>query len=124
MKTRNPPTLSVGDTCRIQNKADRFHRKWDKTDHHQYIIKVSGSGRLNLQNQKYLQKIQPLSQLQLQPFTPIKQQAAPAVFSQSFQQKVQQPIQQTPVTETPSHSMTLPQSEQCELPEVHIPAEP
>ena len=73
MKTRNPPALSVGDPCRIQNIADQFHRKWDKTDHDQYIIKVSGSGRLNLQNQKYLQKIQPLSQLQFQPFTPIKQ---------------------------------------------------
>ena len=67
-KTRDLPSLQVGDVCRLQNQTGRFPKKWDRTGHvvqanknDQYVVKVNGSGRLTLRNRRYLRKIQPVT---------------------------------------------------------------
>ena len=66
--TRNLPPLRHGDQVIIQNQQGRFPRKWDKSgivvevkDFDQYVVKVSGSGRLTLRNRKFLRLYTPHS---------------------------------------------------------------
>ncbi len=55
--------LDLGDCVFIQNQHGPAPTKWDKTGtivehrpHDQYIVKVSGSGRLTLRNRRFLRK--------------------------------------------------------------------
>ena len=57
------PTLRQGDTVIVQNQTGRFPNKWDKSGtvvetkgNNQYVVKVSGSGRLSLRNRRFLRK--------------------------------------------------------------------
>ncbi len=53
--------LRHGDHVMIQNQSGRFPKRWDKSgvivevrNNDQYVIKVSGSGRLTLRNRRFL----------------------------------------------------------------------
>ena len=67
--TRQLPPLKVGDHVRIQNQVGPYPTKWDKTgvvievrQHHQYVTRVDGSGRVTLRNRKFLRKYDPIFQ--------------------------------------------------------------
>ena len=58
------PPLMVGDNVVIQNRKDN---RWSRTgiiveklDHRQYWIRMNGSGRLSLQNRRFLKKVSTL----------------------------------------------------------------
>ena len=62
--TLNP--LKVGDHVYIQNLSGNNPLRWERTgivmevrDHHQYSVKVDGSGRITLRNRKHLRKFVP-----------------------------------------------------------------
>ena len=69
-KAHHLPPLMVGDTVVVQNRGDK---KWsrsgtivEKLDHRQYQIRMHGSGRVSLQNRRFIKKIrspQPLPHL-------------------------------------------------------------
>ena len=63
--TRTLPPLRHGDKVLIQNQRGRYPNKWDHSgtvvetkSNDQYVVKVSGSGRLTLRNRKYLRRYQ------------------------------------------------------------------
>ena len=58
--------LEAGDLVMIQNQVGRHPDKWDKSgvvvetkDNDQYVIKVTGSGRLTLRNHRFLRNYGP-----------------------------------------------------------------
>ena len=58
--------LEAGDHVMIQNQVGRHPNKWDKSgvvvetkDNDQYVVKVTGSGRLTLRNRRFLRKYGP-----------------------------------------------------------------
>ena len=60
------PGLQCGDHVMVQNQTGQFPTKWSKSgvvvevkDHHQYVVKIDGSGRLILRNRKFLRRFQP-----------------------------------------------------------------
>ena len=66
------PGLQCGEHVLIQNQTGRFPKKWGKSgvvveikDHHQYVVKVDGSGRLTLRNRQFLRRYQPPSRTTL-----------------------------------------------------------
>ena len=66
--TRNLPPLTIGDSVMIQNQSGRFPTRWDRSgrvvevkEHDQYVVKVSGTGRLTLRNRRFLRKYEPHS---------------------------------------------------------------
>ena len=55
--------LRIGDHVLVQNQVGRFLKKWDRSgiivevkDIDQYVMKVTGTGRLNLRNRRFLKK--------------------------------------------------------------------
>ena len=57
------PPLRHGDQVLIQNQTGRFPKKWDRSgiivevkENDQYVVKVTGSGRLTLRNRRFLRK--------------------------------------------------------------------
>ena len=55
--------LKIGDPVRVQNQTGNFPNKWDKTgvvvevrQFHQYVVKMTGTGRVTLRNRKFLRK--------------------------------------------------------------------
>ena len=72
------PALQCGEHVLIQNQTGRFPKKWGKSgvivevkDHHQYVVKVDGSGRLTLRNRQFLRRYEPPCQSVLTPvYTP------------------------------------------------------
>ncbi len=61
--SRPLPNLQIGDHVMIQNQTGNHPKKWDKSGvvveiklHDQYVVKVSGSGRLTLRNRRFLRK--------------------------------------------------------------------
>ena len=65
--TKRLPPLQVEDHVHIQNQIGNFPKRWDKTgtiievrQFDQYAIKVNGSGRVTLQNRKFLRKYLPV----------------------------------------------------------------
>ena len=55
--------LRIGDHVLVQNQVSRFPKKWDRSeiivevkDIDQYVMKVTGTGRLNLRNRRFLKK--------------------------------------------------------------------
>ena len=53
--------LAIGDRAFVQNQSGPHPNKWDRSgtivdvkEHHQYIIKLDGSGRLSLRNHRFL----------------------------------------------------------------------
>ena len=66
--TRALPPLTPGDTVRLQNQTGPHAKRWDRTGvvvvakpHHQYLVKVHGSGRVTLRNRQFLRRIQSLA---------------------------------------------------------------
>ena len=64
--TKLLPTLNCGDHVVILNQTGNFPRKWGKSgvvvelkDCHQCVVKVNGSGRLTVQNHKFLRRFIP-----------------------------------------------------------------
>ncbi len=67
--TKVLPALKVGDHVYIQNLVGNYPRRWDRTgivvevrQHHQYVVKVDGSGRVTLRNRQHLRKFVPFTQ--------------------------------------------------------------
>ena len=65
-KTSTLKPLEVGDHVYIQNLAGNNPLRWERTgiivevkDHHQYSVKIDGSGRCTLRNRKHLRKFVP-----------------------------------------------------------------
>ena len=65
--TKRLPALIVGDYVRIQNQIGPQPNKWDKMGRvvevrqfDQYVVRVDGSGRMTLQNRKFLRKYIPV----------------------------------------------------------------
>ena len=63
--TRTLPPLRHGDRVLIQNQRGRYPTKWDHSGtivetkpNDQYVVKVSGSGRLTLRNRRFLRRFQ------------------------------------------------------------------
>ena len=61
--SRPLPPLQQEDHVMVQNQTGRFPRRWDKSgtvvetkDNDQYVVKMSGSGRLTLRNRRFLRK--------------------------------------------------------------------
>ena len=55
--------LRIGDHVLVQNQVGRFPKKWDRSgiivevkDNDQYVVKVTGTGRLTLRNRRFLRK--------------------------------------------------------------------
>ena len=70
--------LPIGTPVVIQNR--KHNKKWIKSGkvveslgHRQYHIKLDGSGRITLQNRRYLRRSIPTKQLQLTPSAPLPQ---------------------------------------------------
>ena len=66
--SRALPALHCGDHVMVQNQTGQFPNKWDKSgivvevkDFDQYVVKVTGSGRLTLRNRRFLRKYVPHS---------------------------------------------------------------
>ena len=64
--TRALPPLCVGDNVYVQNLVGNHPRRWERTgvvvevkQHHQYVVKFNGSGRLTLRNRQHLRKFTP-----------------------------------------------------------------
>ena len=62
--TKQLDDLSIGDKVYIQNQTGPCPNKWDrsgliveKRDFDQYVIKVSGTGRLTVRNRRFLRKL-------------------------------------------------------------------
>ena len=65
--TKRLPPLVVSDRVRIQNQIGPHPLKWDRTgtvvevrQFDQYVVRVDGSGRITLQNRKFLRKYHPV----------------------------------------------------------------
>ena len=65
-KTSTLKPLEVGDHVYIQNLSGNNPLRWERTgiivevkDHHQYSVKIDGSGRCTLRNRKHLRKFVP-----------------------------------------------------------------
>ena len=61
--SRTTPPLRHVDQVLIQNQTGRFPKKWDRSgiivevkENDQYVVKVTGSGRLTLRNRIFLRK--------------------------------------------------------------------
>ena len=64
--TKFLPPLNCGDQVVILNQTGNFPSKWGKSgvvvevkDCHQCVVKVDGSGRLTVQNRKFLRRFSP-----------------------------------------------------------------
>ena len=64
--TRALPPLKVGDHVYLQNLVGNHPKRWERTgvvvevrQHHQYVVKFDGSGRITLRNRQHLRKFTP-----------------------------------------------------------------
>ena len=64
--TRSLCPLNAGDKCFLQNQHGPHPKRWDYSGtvvevmpHHQYLVKVDGSGRLTRRNRRFLRKFEP-----------------------------------------------------------------
>ena len=64
--TRLLPQLKTGDSVYLQNLSGNHPLRWERTGtvveckpHHQYVVKVDGSGRTTLRNRRHLRKFTP-----------------------------------------------------------------
>ena len=60
--------LKVGDKCFIQNQYGPHPKRWDRSGtiveespHHQYLVKIDGSGRVSRRNRRFLRRFEPAS---------------------------------------------------------------
>lgn len=65
--TKHLLLLKVGDFVHVQNQTGHHPKKWYKTgsivevrQHDQYVVKIDGSGRVSLRNQRFLHKFHPV----------------------------------------------------------------
>ena len=64
--TKLLPQLKTGDSVYLQNLSGNHPLRWERTGtvveckpHHQYVVKVDGSGRTTLRNRRHLRKFTP-----------------------------------------------------------------
>ena len=64
--THRLPPLKVGDHVYLQNLRGNYPRRWERTgivvevrQHHQYVVRVDGSGRVTIRNRQHLRKFTP-----------------------------------------------------------------
>ena len=64
--TRDLSPLSIGENVMVQNQSGRFPTRWDRSGrvveikgHDQYVVKISGTGRLTLRNRRFLRVYEP-----------------------------------------------------------------
>ena len=64
--TKSLPQLKTGDSVYLQNLSGNHPLRWERTGtvveckpHHQYVVKVDGSGRTTLRNRRHLRKFTP-----------------------------------------------------------------
>ena len=64
--SRCVPPLKVGDNVFVQNQKGHYPNKWDSSgvivevkDFDEYLIKLTGSGRITLRNQRLIRKFEP-----------------------------------------------------------------
>ena len=64
--TKTLPPLRVGDHVYLQNLVGNHPNRWERTgiivevrQHHQYVVRVDGSGRVTQRNRKHLRKFTP-----------------------------------------------------------------
>ena len=62
------PPLNAGDACFVQNQHGAHSKRWDRSGtivevlpHHQYMVKIDGSGRLTRRNRRFLRRFEPAS---------------------------------------------------------------
>ena len=64
--TQRLPALRVGDHVYVQNLTGNHPLRWERTgtvvevrQHHQYVVRVDGSGRVTLRNRQHLRRFTP-----------------------------------------------------------------
>ena len=76
--SKNLPPLREGDTVLIQNQGSSPRRptKWDRQgkivatgEHDQYLVRVNGSGRVTLRNQRFLRRFEEAGAVVTQPLS-------------------------------------------------------
>ena len=74
--SRTLPPLRLGDHVFVQNQHGPFPKKWDNSgvvvegkSYDQYLIKISGTGRVTLGNRRFLRRIEPHPHLIPHPVT-------------------------------------------------------
>ena len=122
--SRTLPPLAIGDRVMVQNQTGRFPTRWDRSgrvvevkEHDQYVVKVSGTGRLTLRNRRFLRQYQPHA-LHSQPIDFCPPPRTLSVPTSNFQGETTSAAPETPVhittqdvsaTPMPSHPAdTLP----------------
>ena len=96
--SRPLPPLRQGEAVIVQNQTGHSPKKWDRSgivvetkNNDQYVVKMSGSGRLTLRNRRFLRKCT-LPTGTSKPMSPIPQPLSPEVTAES---RVQQPVTST-----------------------------
>jgi hypothetical protein len=112
--TRQLPPLKIGDHVYVQNLTGNFPRRWERTglvievkQHHQYLIRVDGSGRVTLRNRQHLRKFEPYINAQYgspQTHDPVAPTHAPTYRQGVIQGAVSPPT--NPVMDTPATTAT------------------
>ena len=107
--SRPLPPLRHGDQVLLQNQRGRFPKKWDHSGvvvetkpNDQYVIRVSGSGRLTLRNRRFLRKFTPHESIISQ--TPASKQN----WDSALQPNTSEPIQPSPTNTTKVAAETRP----------------
>ena len=96
--SRPLPPLRQGEAVIVQNQTGHSPKKWDRSgivvetkNNDQYVIKMSGSGRLTLRNRRFLRKCT-LPTGTSKSMSPTPQPLSPEVTAES---RVQQPVTST-----------------------------
>ena len=105
--THHLPPLRVGDHVYLQNLVGNHPKRWERTgvvievrQHHQYVVKVDGSGRVTLRNRGHLRKFTPFMKLSSDDI--ISQHTLPATTSTSpLQEVISSPVPSTPRASPP-----------------------
>ena len=135
--TRMLPPLRIGDHVYLQNLVGNHPTRWERTgivvevrQHHQYVVKVSGSGRVTLRNRKHLRKFTPYKSPSADeiirsspppitreesksspPTTPSTREKSPSARLPAQHRTAQRNIPQPPIQHSPSQFLTPSSSE-------------
>ena len=111
--SRPLPPLRHGDHVMLQNQRGRSPKKWDHSGvvveskpNDQYVVRVSGSGRLTLRNRRFLRKFIPHDSATPSWVPPISQADSRYVLQKTH----------TPIRKPPANNMHLAGSLQPESP--------
>ena len=101
------PPLRVSDHVYLQSLVGNHPKRWERTgvvievrQHHQYVVKVDGSGRVTLRNRGHLRKFTPFMKLSSDDI--ISQHTLPATTSMSpLREIIGSPVPSTPRASPP-----------------------